>query len=362
MINICYYSFLNCTGYGQAARDLILAISRSGKYGIRLQPIGGGLPRTGISNKQFTELRPLIKRQKVDGEISILHCTPAISKRFQKDDRTIGFATYETFDPPENWIDILNRNEAIIVPSRFNEKIFLHSSLKKPVYYVPHGFDSNIFKKGKRQNRDRFTFLFFGSWKQRKGYEVLLETWIRQFSIKDDIQLIIKTDKGAVAEKYVERACRMFGKKRKEIAPILFENKVLDEFSLAEFLQSIDCFISPSLGEGYGLCGLQCMAVGTPIILTKFAGILDYATDENSYLIEPDGFVMKACLDNIPQFRNRKWAFVSTKKIENAIRFAISNYGEMRKRAETGYKNVHENFTYPAIMKYFSEAIEQIGN
>ena len=40
MIPITYSAFLNCTGYGQAAQDYIVALNSSGEYDIKIDSFG----------------------------------------------------------------------------------------------------------------------------------------------------------------------------------------------------------------------------------------------------------------------------------------------------------------------------------
>jgi glycosyltransferase involved in cell wall biosynthesis len=70
--------------------------------------------------------------------------------------------TFETFEPPKAWVDILNNMDAVICPSQFNYKIFAHAGVKRPLYYVPHCIDVNVYNKNipKLHAYDKFHFSF----------------------------------------------------------------------------------------------------------------------------------------------------------------------------------------------------------
>jgi len=363
MADISYISFLNHSGYGQAARDYILSISRHTDHNLFLKPIGALPSLPGVSANQFAELKPFINRKSPDSAITVLHCTPSISRRFQKRcNRKIGFATFETYEPPQDWIRSLNDNDAVIAPSKFNFDTFAYAGVNKPMFHIPHSIDTVVFNHNVEPltKYDRFTFLFFGAWKLRKGYEGLIESWMLNFAKSKDVQLIIKTDKPSKAEKYIEISCKTFGHLRRDIAPITVDKKVYDEFGLARLLKSVDCLIAPSLGEGFGLPGLQSLAVGTPVITTKFSGVLDYASDETCYMLEPNNFVLKSCLDDIPQFRKHKWAIVSTTRISEAMNFVRNNILEMQQRTEVARQLIQNKFRYEIVAKQFNEMLQSI--
>ncbi|MBI4721776.1 MAG: glycosyltransferase family 4 protein, partial [Candidatus Stahlbacteria bacterium] len=57
---------------------------------------------------------------------------------------------------------------------------------------------------------------------------------------------------------------------------------------LARLYSICDIFVYPSLYEGFGLCGLEAMACGAPVVLTDSGGVREYAIDgENCLMVSP---------------------------------------------------------------------------
>ena len=54
-------------------------------------------------------------------------------------------------------------------------------------------------------------------------------------------------------------------------------------------------------------------------------------------MLEPEGFVITKNMDNIPQFRNKKWAFVSAEKIKKAMMKVINNKEEIEELGGINY-------------------------
>jgi glycosyltransferase involved in cell wall biosynthesis len=352
---------MNGSGYSAAAQNYITALDTSGNYDIKLHIFGGNPSRTFISDEKYEYFMKMTRKEQTEDRILIYHCIPNIQKRVKKYGKNIGFATYETFSPPIFWSQVLNQNDAIIVPSQFNYKIFSHMNIQKPIFHIPHCIDINLYHKDVIPLRkyDKFTFLFIGTWKERKGYKNLVEAWCNEFSTKDNVQLLIKTDLPKRAEQYIldyQKSLRI----KQGFAPIIIENKVFDEVSLPKFMKSVDCLIAPHMGEGFFVPGLQCMALRIPVIVTNFSGCQDYANQDTAILLEPGGFVWKNEMDGIPQFRSKKWAFVEVKQIQSKMRYVVEHLDEVKLKTNVAYDYVRKNFNYTVISELFTKMVQEI--
>jgi glycosyltransferase involved in cell wall biosynthesis len=206
---------------------------------------------------------------------------------------------------------------------------------------------------------NKFTFLFLGTWKSRKGYDQLFEAFYSEFSDKDNVQLVVKTDKPKAAEQFAINKRKKMGI-NKGFAPILFESKVFNEIELPKFIKSAHCLVMPTKGEGFGYPGLQSMSLGVPVIITNFSGCQDYANEETATLLEPSGFLFHKNMDGIPQFRNKKWAFIEVANIRKSMRYVLNNPQRVKEKAETAYSYVMERFNYTIIEELFTKMIREI--
>lgn len=360
-INIDYISFLNETGYGQAAYDLLSALIKFSSYEIGITCLNGVPSRNFLSETSLAQILSYVKKSRIKNSVQVYHCIPSMHARYPRHDKAVGFATFETYEPPRAWIDILNNMDAIICPSQFNYKIFAHAGVKRPLFYVPHCINSEKFNKSvpKLNNYEKFTFLFMGTWKKRKGWPQLLEAYLTEFDTKDRVQLVIKTDKTQIAMQEIEKMRNLLNLK-KEYPSILFERRIFDDEHLPSFYKSADCLIMPTLGEGFGLPALQAMAVGTPVIVTNFSGCQDYAAEERCTLIEPNGFILHNTMDNITQFNNKKWPHITVKSIQDAMRKVFNNYNEAQHKADIAYDFVHKNFNYKIAVEHFTRVMETV--
>ena len=361
-IKIDYAGFCNSSGFSNAAQNYISALNKTNLYDIRFSLFGNKPNRPSVSDLKYEFYMGLCRKNfdSYNDVIQIYHCIPPLQKRIKKLSRNLAMGIFETFDVPSNWIEVLNQNDAVIVPSLFNYQIFSHSKLNKPLYHIPHCLDMDLYndKVLPSQKFDKFTFLFMGTWKKRKGIFLLIEAWCKEFNINDNVQLVIKTDKPKIAEGYIERYIKKINKKG--IAPIIVESKVFSEEKIPSYLKSFDVLVSPFMGEGFLLPGLQCMALKIPIIVTDFSGVQDYANSNNSTLLKNEGFIFLEDLDGIPQFKRKKWAFITVKSIQQKMRYVLENQEEVKKKAINGYDFVHKNFNYTVIANKFSDMIKEV--
>ena len=360
-IKVTYSCFLNQSGYGFSAQTYIQALNKTGQFDIKIRLFGDKPARPAISDENYEFFMKMIKKEDDPERILIYHCIPTMQKRIKGYKKSIGFFTYETYSPDLSWISILNNNDAIIAPSKFNYKILAHEKIQKPIYYIPHCLCDDSYNRDvlPLYEYDKYTFLFMGTWKERKGYKQLIEAWLKEFTEEDNVQLLIKTDKPIKAQDDINKIKKQIGI-NKGFAPILFENKVFDEKQMPKFVKSVNCLISPNMGEGFGLPSMQCMALGIPVIVTNFSGCQDYANDKTATLLEPSGFILRSNMDNIPQFKNKKWAFVEVKKIQKAMRYVFKNKAYAKAKANEAYSYVRNKFNYSVVGQLFIDMIREL--
>ena len=361
-MQIDWNCFANRSGYAQAAQDYLNSLKILDKYDIKVSLLHSSPEQLSLSSQSYIDLINLMKKERDPHAIQVYHCIPDMQKRAERLGKTVGFATFETFEPPKEWVDVLNTNDAVICPSLFNMKIFKHAGVDKPLYYVPHCVNIDAYHPGviPSLKSDVFTFMCFGAWKKRKGWPQLLEAWSQEFKPDEKVRLVIKTDRHTMANIAVDQTVRNMGLTRKDIAPIEFESKILTDTELPSFMKSADCLICPTMGEGFGIPGLQCMALGVPVVITNFSGCTDYANEQTATLIEPNRFIIYNEMDNIPQFRNKKWANVTTEEVRLKMRFAFQNQSIIKAKADAAVSFVKENFSYQKTAERLSQLFESL--
>jgi glycosyltransferase involved in cell wall biosynthesis len=227
------------------------------------------------------------------------------------------YLTYEYLELECKYRDLVDRLnlyfDLVVVPSPFVKRICRRSGIRVPVEVVSYGFDAAEFYPGAppaaRTARKRFCFLNLGGMFDRKGTDVLLEAYLSEFTFQDDVTLIVKARGYETAAAWAERTMRNARLERRGAPAVTIVHQDLP--SISGYYTAADCGVFPHRGEGFGLPILECIACGTPVIVTGGTGEMMYCTDQNAQflkrkprlwagrrMVEPDVVSLRRALRN----------------------------------------------------------------
>jgi glycosyltransferase involved in cell wall biosynthesis len=343
---------MNTSGYSISAQEYLLAMLHVKPYlDVKLHYVCSPLTR-GISQKRQELFNKLERKAGCDPRIYLFHETP--SRWTTPKGRKVGFAIFETIEPPPEWIAKMNKMDTVITATEFNKNTFIVAGVKTPIEVVPHCFDPAMFHRGV-QPAGRYrnlTFFALGTWRNRKNWSGLVKGWYEAFDRNDHVALLIKTDQPALLQKLVRQIKTEGDWRGKETAPIYSEEHSQCNFEdIPSIMRRGDVYVSASLGEGFGLGGMHAMALGMPVITTRYGGCLEYAKPEFCTYFEPKQYKRIAVMDAIPQFHNKIWPVLPTKEVASKLRYIFEHMKEAQGKSEQAYKYVHENYTYDVIGK-----------
>lgn len=337
IILINYICFTNSSGYSFAAKNYIYALL-SQNIPLTINPIDLAFIKQ-VNPCNYNYLNSLISRKFNVNDIQIYHCIPEWQKEKKKSYKTIGFFTFENEYRIENkWIDILNKNTAVITPSLFNYNL-IKNKIKVPVFHIPHCLDFdkyNIKIKSNTENQN-FRFLFLGTFHKRKGYDILVKAFLEEFANDEKVELILKTYKKGNLDP--ESWLRTINHKNK----IKLDLRLLSDDEMPNYISSFDCLSIISLGEGFMIPGLQALSLGVPLLTTNITGQVDYVTENNSFLINPINWVKKD-MDGLYQFVNCNWPEFDIIDIRKNMKEIVNNKAIRDKKAIQGYNDVKDRF------------------
>ncbi len=196
----------------------------------------------------------------------------------------IGYTMLEVNGIPDDWVLQANAMDEVWVPSNFNRETFLNSGVRKPVYVMPLGVNSDYFNPQVRSFRasPRYTFLSIFEWGERKAAEVLLKAYHRAFSRKDDVLLLLKVmnnDPGVDVNKEIAK----LNLPQDGPPVVILYNQDLPVHQMGSLYRSADCFVLPTRGEGWGMPIIEAMACGLPVIATDWSAHTDFMDGTVAY-------------------------------------------------------------------------------
>ena len=261
--------FIVYDGYGSMAEYLALGMQRSGAN-VNVVPLE--LDLNGIS----TEFQELYQRSKPnDTGVVLYFCWPrADLERFRFADNLFIYTMWEGSRLPKNWVPALNQARAVIVPTRFVEKVCRDSGVTVPVEVVPQGIDPDVYHYIERPNRKGITTLIVGTVIGRKHTQEGIDAWKLAFTDDPDARLIIKSR--FQYNNYVPDDPR-----------IQFVDTNEATRGIAKWYEQTDVLLA--LGnEGFGLPLVEAMATGLPVIALNSEGQSDICEDAKELLLPVD--------------------------------------------------------------------------
>ena len=210
----------------------------------------------------------------------------------------VGRTMFETDRLPAGWPDRLNHVDEIWVPTHHHERIFLEAGVTKPIVVVGQGIDvdfwnpatekpldfSKIIDTENRCSPGDYKFLSVFKWEARKGPDILLSSFYKAFPGGKGACLIIVTslyheDAQRVVDE-VDKSWLTSTKGKSGDKPrgvVLLSGLPLKD--LVRLYKSVDAFVLPSRGEGWGRPYMEAMAMGLPVIATNWSGPTEFVNE-----------------------------------------------------------------------------------
>lgn len=192
----------------------------------------------------------------------------------------------------------------------------------------PRGVDAEQFAPKRRSDEiqkelreragipaDSTVLLYAGRISPEKNIGLLVEMMKQLADDTRDFRLVV-AGAGPLAEWLQEQTDNNFPGKIVQLGH-------LDKETLSNYYANADVFVHPNPREPFGIAPLEAMASGVPTIAPNGGGILSYATNDNIWLVEPEGEAFAAAVREViddPQLRERK--------VANALETARANTRE----------------------------------
>lgn len=187
----------------------------------------------------------------------------------------IAYLPWESTELKEGWVKQLNEVDEVWTPSPIIAEWFVDAGVTKDVKVYEHGVE-RLWEPYLRPTDDRFHVLHHGAEALRKGANEAIRAFMNTLW-EEEATLVLKmvlmqfnlhdTDKIVIHKKRVPI---------EELVALYHRSHLL-------------CY--PSWGEGFGLCPLQAMATGMPVLITE--GWAPYAR-----LLPETSFVKSTLVDS----------------------------------------------------------------
>ncbi len=212
--------------------------------------------------------------------------------------KNILFSFHETSEPTESEVNVLKQQDFNFFSSSYSVENFKNYGVNN-IDYIPLGLDEDFKRNEKRTiSKNVKHWILVGKAEKRKKTFQIINCWMRKYANNPDHQLTLCINNPFYrSEQTQEMYNQIFNGKQKpfniNILPRLKTNEEMNQlYNSADFdLGGL------SGGEGRNLPSYTATALGKWSIVLNATSHKDWATKDNSILVEPEG--MELCYDGV---------------------------------------------------------------
>jgi glycosyltransferase involved in cell wall biosynthesis len=276
-------------------REWCLALLRTGLVDLRVElPEAEAWYGDRISPQEIRHFQPLLDVVRRPGsapaQVRVRHLCPPQFDPPHEPWWVMG-RPWDYGSLPLAWVGPMrDRVDELWAASSFVKRVYVSCGIAPDkVHVVPYGVDPAVFHPAGPSNvptERGFRFLFVGGTVWRKGFDILLETYLRTFRRDDDVCLVVK-DFG-VSSFYRPQA-QGEAIRRAQADPrnpqILYLPRDLGPEEMAGVYRGCHCLVHPYRGEGFGIPMIEAMACGLPIIVPEYGPCLDFSDRDTAFFV-----------------------------------------------------------------------------
>jgi len=267
------------------------------------------------------------------------------------------FTFHETSELTEIEKNLLMLQDNVFVSSNYTKNIFEMNGVEN-VHFTPLGFDTDFCDTGKEYLPEKIHFGLMGKFEQRKNTARIIKTWLKVFGNNPKYLLSCAItnpflDNATLQNEFV-KITEGKNYNNLNIVPYMQTNSDVNDF-----INSIDIDLTGlSGGEGWNLPAFNSTALGKWSVVMNATAHKDWATKENSILIEPSK--LKDCYDGVffkqgNAFNQGQFFDITDEEMESAI---LDSATYAKKPNPEGLK-LQSKFTYDGTVETILNAINK---
>lgn len=282
----------NMLGFGIVGVNLLASLVEQG-HEVALWPIPSqdrveahpkhhGSIRTGVANQEFyNKDAPSIRHWHPFDLAQHVGCGPRI-----------GSTVFELDRFTDRELHHLRSQDGLAVPTSWGKRILEENGITLPICVLPHGVDREIFNElvqpalpelGKNNTT---VFVHCGKIEIRKSTDILLDVFNKAFESTDNVHLIVSFYNPFMTEAENKEWADLYLNSKLGSKITVIPGRLATQQDVAALMATADVGIFMAHSEGFNLEAIELLSLGKHLIITNYSGHTEFATDDNSLLIE----------------------------------------------------------------------------
>jgi len=192
---------------------------------------------------------------------------------------------------PAGWARQLEQFDEVWASSRFVEQA-LRRAVDRPVVHVPQACEVLVSSFRNRRffgiPESAYAFLYsfdLRSWVTRKNPQAVVEAFRQVVHRRPHVLavLVLKINGAELGDERYRAFVHSLEDLRDRLVVL---PRTLSDDEMKSLLRCCDCYVSLHRSEGFGRGPAESMALGKPVIATRWSGNLDFMSDDNSLLVD----------------------------------------------------------------------------
>ena len=211
---------------------------------------------------------------------------------------------YELDEPTPSEVNIAKNQDKLFFTNKYSQNTFSQFGIDSEV--IPLAFDTYNFKRLSKKyfDDDRIVFNLCGKFEKRKHHKKIIQAWVKKFGNNKKYFLQCSLYNPFLQEKQ-NRDLFVDAINGKEMFNLQFLGHMPTNDLYNDYLNSSNIVIGMSGAEGWGLPEFQSVGLGKHSVILNAHGYKEWATEENSVLIEPKG--KEEAYDGVFFHKGQEW-------------------------------------------------------
>lgn len=329
------------------ARMLMIGLADAG-HEIARQAATADWDRIEPGSQERIEEMPVLRAR--DVELVLQIGSPASCRAFPVP--TLIYTQNALGDLPDSWIEALHRADGVIVPGEFDRRVF--SRYFDRVYVAQQSSSKKLFGPSPRYRKEgskRFTFMFVGSYSFRKGVDVLLPAFLREFGADEDVELLLWCAGSGQGEAFNHLLSQI--QRINPLSHVRLNTGSLSPGWMRRQYNRVDCVVTLSRGEGWCMPMTEALLCEVPVIAPRSTAMGEYLDDEVAHMVEVEERAIDGIDDRFGVGFVRQYGKPGNVCYEpdldgarKALRAVYVDPDEARRRARLGAQRIRQDVSW----------------